>query len=82
MNTSLKIITKGMNNRLAPMAIHIIDKTQTSFMQNMFIMEGLCVFHEVLNEVKRKNLYSVLLRLILIAYGNVNLDLFYNVMLN
>jgi hypothetical protein len=44
MNTSLKIIKEGMNNRLAPVVVHIIDKTLTSFMQNIFIMEGLCVF--------------------------------------
>jgi hypothetical protein len=40
MNTSLKIVTKGMNNRLAPMAEHIIYKTQTAFMKNRHIMEG------------------------------------------
>jgi hypothetical protein len=54
MNTSLKIVTKGMNNRLSPVAEKIIDKTQTAFMKSRHIMEGVCVLHEVLHEVKRK----------------------------
>jgi hypothetical protein len=43
MNTSLKIVTKGMNNRLSPVAEKIIDKTQTAFMKSRHIMEGVCV---------------------------------------
>jgi hypothetical protein len=54
MNTSLKIVTKGMNNRLSPTAEHIIDKTQAAFMKSRHIMEGVCVLHEVLHEVKKK----------------------------
>jgi hypothetical protein len=56
MNTSLKIVTKGMNNRLAPMDEHIIDKIQTAFMKNRHIMEGVCVLNEVLHEVKKKKI--------------------------
>jgi hypothetical protein len=54
MNTSLKIVTKGMNNRLALVVEHIIDKTQTAFMKSRHIMEDVCVLHEVLHEVKKK----------------------------
>jgi hypothetical protein len=43
-----------MNNRLAPVAEHIIDKTQNAFMNNRHIMEGVCVLHEVLHAVKKK----------------------------
>jgi hypothetical protein len=64
MNTSLKIVTKGMNNRLAPVAEHIIDKTQTAFMKNRHIMKGVCVLHEVLHEVKKKKLSGVLFKVV------------------
>jgi hypothetical protein len=40
MNESLKIITKGVNNRLNGVVDDLIDKTQTAFMKNRFIMEG------------------------------------------
>jgi hypothetical protein len=62
-----------MNNRLAPMAEHIIYKTQTAFMKNRHIMEGVCVLHEVLHEVKKKKLYGVLFKVDFEkAYDNVN----------
>jgi hypothetical protein len=58
MNTSLKMVTKGMNNRLAPVAEKIIDKSQTAFMQNRYIMEGVSMLDEILHEVKKKSLVS------------------------
>jgi hypothetical protein len=54
MNTSLKIITKGMNNRLAPVVKKIIEKYQTAFMQNRYIMEGVSMLHENFHEVQQK----------------------------
>jgi hypothetical protein len=45
MNTSLKMVTKGMNNRLARVAKKIIDKSHTTFMQNRYIMEGVSMLH-------------------------------------
>lgn len=39
MNDSLKILTKGVNFRLGEVAEEIIDRTQTAFMKNRFIME-------------------------------------------
>jgi hypothetical protein len=53
MNESLKIITKCVNNRLSGVVKDLIDKTQTAFMKNRFIMEGFVVLHEILHEVKR-----------------------------
>jgi hypothetical protein len=32
----------------------LIDKTQTAFMKNRFIMDGVVVLHEILHEVKKK----------------------------
>jgi hypothetical protein len=48
MNTNLKIIIKRMNNRLAP----IVDRTQTTFMENRFIMEVVSMLHEIIHVVK------------------------------
>jgi hypothetical protein len=82
MNTSLKIVTKGMNNRLSPMAEKIIDKTQTAFMKSRHIMEGVCVLHEVLHEVKKKKMSGVLFKVDFEkAYDNVNWAFLYNVLL-
>jgi hypothetical protein len=82
MNTSLKIVTKGMNNRLSPVAEHIIDKTQTAFMKSRHIMEGVCVLHEVLHEVKKKKLSGILFKVDFEkAYDNVNWAFLYNVLL-
>jgi hypothetical protein len=83
MNTSLKIMTKGMNNRvLSPVAEHIIDKTQTAFMKSRHIMEGVCVLHEVLHEVKKKKMSGVLFKVDFEkAYDNVNWAFLYNVLL-
>jgi hypothetical protein len=53
-NESLKIITEGVNNRLSGVVEDLIDKTQTAFMKNRFIMEEVVVLHEILHEVKRK----------------------------
>jgi hypothetical protein len=66
MNTSLKIVTKGMNNRLAPMDEHIIDKIQTAFMNNRHIMEGVCVcFMKCYMKLTRKNYLGFCSKLIL-----------------
>jgi hypothetical protein len=82
MNTSLKIVTKGMNNRLSPVAEHIIDKTQTAFMKSRHIMEGVYVLHEVLHEVKKKKMSRVLFKVDFEkAYDNVNWAFLYNVLL-
>jgi hypothetical protein len=37
-----------MNNRLAP----IVDRTQTTFMENRFIMEVVSMLHEIIHVVK------------------------------
>jgi hypothetical protein len=51
MNTSLNMVTKRMNNKLAPIMEKIIDKSQTAFMQNRCVMEGFSMLHEILHEV-------------------------------
>jgi hypothetical protein len=80
MNTSLKIVTKGMNNRLAPVVKKIIEKYQTAFMQNRYIMEGVSMLHENFHEVQ-KEMCGVLFKVDFEkAYGNVNWTFLYNVL--
>jgi hypothetical protein len=62
-----------MNNRLAPVAEHIIDKTQTAFMKVGILWRGVCVLHEVLHEFKKKKMSGVLFKVDFEkAYDNVN----------
>jgi hypothetical protein len=71
-----------MINKLAPVAEHIINKTQTAFMKNRHIMEGVRVLHEILHEVKKKKMSGVLFKVdFKKAYDNVNWAFLYNVML-
>jgi hypothetical protein len=59
----------------------LIDKTQTAFMKNRFIMEGVVVLHEILHEVKKKKMSGVLFKVDFEkAYDNVNWDFLYNIM--
>lgn len=82
MNDSLKILTKGVHFRLAEIADEIIDRTQTTFMKNRFIMEGILVMHEVLHEVNKKKMSGVLFKVDFEkAYDNINWSFLYNVML-
>jgi hypothetical protein len=71
-----------MNNRLAPVAEHIIDKTQNAFMKNRHIMEGVCVLHEVLHAIKKKKISRVLFKVDFEkAYDNMNWAFLYNILL-
>ena len=60
MNDSLKIITKGVNNRLVVFIEDLIDKIQIFFMKNRFIMESVVMLHEILHEVKMEKMFGVL----------------------
>lgn len=82
MNDSLKVLTKGVYFRLSEVAEEIIDKTQTAFMKNRFIMEGILIMHEVLHEVKKKKLAGILFKVDFEkAYDNINWSFLYNVLL-
>lgn len=82
MNVSLKILTKGAYFRLTEVAEKIVDKTQTALMKNRFIMEGILIMHEVLHEVHKKKLSSVLFKVDFEkTYDNINWAFLYNVML-
>lgn len=51
LNVSFKIITRVLMKRLTQLIGHLIEKTQTAFRKEIYIMEGVVVMHEILNSV-------------------------------
>lgn len=45
-----------MTLRLTDVAQQVISAEQTAFMKNRYIMEGVVVLHETLNEMHRKKI--------------------------
>ena len=62
-NVILRILAKGYANRVAPLADRITHPDQSAFIQGRYILDGALVFHEVLHEVKSKNLKAVFLKI-------------------
>jgi hypothetical protein len=62
-NCSLKIISKAMTNRIAPIGHRIISKNQTAFLKSRFILESVVAAHEVIHEVHSKKLSGLVLKL-------------------
>jgi hypothetical protein len=46
-NCSLKIITKSITNRIAPIGHRIISQNQTTFLKGRYILERVVAAHEV-----------------------------------
>jgi hypothetical protein len=62
-------------NRLTGTADKIIDPSQTTFMSERNIMEGVMVLHETIHELHRKNMSGVILKLDFEkVYDKVNLE--------
>lgn len=81
MNDCLKVLTKGVNFRLAEVADELVDKCQIAFMKKRFIMDGILILHEILHEVHKKKLSGVLFKVDFEkAYDNVNWAFLYNIM--
>jgi hypothetical protein len=47
------------SNRLSEIADELTDKTQTSFMRNICIMESIVLLYEVLHEVEKNVTYTL-----------------------
>jgi hypothetical protein len=54
LNVSFKIFTKVATIRLNSVADHIIQPTETAFMQGCNILEGVVILHETIHELHRK----------------------------
>jgi hypothetical protein len=63
LNVSFKIITKVYVNRLIQVIWKIVMLNQTTFINGIYIMEGVIFLHVVLNDVHKKRKSGVLFKI-------------------
>jgi hypothetical protein len=63
LNVSFKIFTKVAVRRLTQVAEKLISQSQTAFIPGRNIMEGAVILHETINELHRKKMNGVILKL-------------------
>jgi hypothetical protein len=63
LNVSFKIFTEVATIRLNTVADHIVQPSQTAFMQGRNILDGVVVLHEAVHEMHSKKLNGVILKL-------------------
>jgi hypothetical protein len=63
LNVSFKIFTKVATIRLNTVADHVVQPSQTAFMQGRNIQDGVVILHEAVHELHTKKLYGVILKL-------------------
>jgi hypothetical protein len=63
LNVSFKIFTKVLTNRVSRVASKVIGPSQTAFIPDRNIMEGVVVLHETIHEPRRKKDHGVILKL-------------------
>jgi hypothetical protein len=70
---SFKIFTKVATNRIIEIAKKMISPTQTAFLLERNIMEGVIILHEMIHEMHRKKQSGVILKLdFKKAYDKIN----------
>ena len=62
LNVSFKIFTKIGTNMLTQIAHSVVQQSQTTFMPDRNILEGVVVLHETLHEIHSKNLDGVVFK--------------------
>lgn len=62
LNVSFKIFTKVGTNRLTQIAHSVVQPSQTAFMPDRNILEGVVVLHEMLHEIHTKKLDGVVFK--------------------
>jgi hypothetical protein len=63
LNVSFKIFTKVVTNRITEITKKVISPTQTTFLPERNIMEGLIILHKTIHEMHRRKQSGVLLKL-------------------
>jgi hypothetical protein len=63
LNVSFKIITKVLTNQIGLVADIIVRPSQTAFMPDRNILEGVIILHKSIHELQRKKLDGVILKL-------------------
>ena len=62
LNVSFKIFTKVGTNRLTQIAHSVVHPSQTAFMPDRNILEGVVILHETLHEIHSKKLDGVVFK--------------------
>jgi hypothetical protein len=62
-NCSLKVITKAITNRIAPISNRMIANNQTAFIKGRYILESVVAAHEVIHDVYSKKHSGLVLKL-------------------
>jgi hypothetical protein len=63
LNVSYKILTKILAIRLGLIIHKVIIDTQTAFIKDRFIMEGIAILHETIHEIHHKKMAGVLFKI-------------------
>ena len=63
LNVSFKIFMKVTTVRFNSVVEHLINPTQTAFMQGRNILEGVVILHETIHELHRKNQSEVIFKI-------------------
>jgi hypothetical protein len=63
LNVTFKIFTKVATNRLTSIAQKVINPTQTAFLSDRNIMEGVVILHETIHEMQRKKQSGLILKI-------------------
>ena len=81
LNDCFKFLSKAVTNRLTEVANDVISPTQTAFIPGRFILEGCVIIHEVLHEMRTRNLEGIVLKIDFEkAYDKVRWDFLIEVM--
>jgi Reverse transcriptase (RNA-dependent DNA polymerase) len=74
-NCSMKIITKALTERLAPLMDSLIAHTQTSYIKGRYILDNVVCAHEALHTIREKKIQCFLFKIDFEkAFDKVNWD--------
>ena len=80
-NCSLKIISKAITNRIAPIGDRLIFPNQTAFIRGRYILESVVSAHEVIHVVHSQKESGLVLKLDYEkAYDRVNWDFLFSML--
>ena len=62
-NCSVKIFSKAMTNRVAPVGDRLLSPCQSAFVRGIFILESVVTAHEAIHQVHKSNEPGIVLKL-------------------
>jgi hypothetical protein len=81
-NVIFKFVAKAFAIRLAPLAHRTIDRSQSAFIRGRCLHEGVLALHEILHELRSRNLPAMVLKLDFEkAYDRVNWEFLREILL-